>query len=187
MSMRNKIIAFMHQKIAILDEEKPYSVAARAKLRQSIGKPLDSVPNVWDIILSSDDDLGKNATESMYTAIGLYALHRQGKPESMNEKGIGFGKAIAGLARGDEEKQKSVTRKFNAVATSTGFSELAHHARSLVQMLKSENIKMDYPRFACDLYAFQFPEGAGKLRLRWGEEFYQTLYKNEKENDKNEK
>jgi len=185
MTVSNKIMAFMHSKINMLDKDEPYSIAARAKLRRSIGKPLDDVPDVWDIVLSSEEDLGKDATLSAYTAIGLYALHRQGKTDSMNAKDIGFGKAIAELVIKDKEQEQGVTRKFNAVATSVDFAELAHHARSLVQMLKAKDIKMDYPRFAKELYSFQFPESAGNVRLRWGEDFYRGIYRKEEKGTDN--
>lgn len=182
MTIDKKLASFVQQKIYMLDKDEPYSIAARAKLRRSIGKPLDSVPDVWDIILSLEEDFGKNATLSAYTTIGLYALHRQGKPESMNEANIGFGAAIAKLITNDDE-EKSVKRRFDAVATSTDFIELAHHARGLIQLLKADNVKFDYPRFAKEMYFFQFPESANKVRLRWGEEFYQGIYKKDKEND----
>ena len=185
MTISNKLSEFMHKKIHMLDKDEPYSVAARAKLRRSIGKPLDSVPDVWDIVLSYEEDLNQAAILSAYTTIGLYALHRQGKTKSMNAKDISFGSAIAQLVSNDDQKN-SVTRKFNAVATSTDFSELSHHARSLIQMLKANDIEMDYPRFARELYRFQFSESTGRVRLRWGEDFYQGIYKKEKGNDKND-
>ena len=175
----------MHQKISMLDKNEPYSIAARARLRQSIGKPLNSVPNVWDIVLSFEENLSKNAIQSAYTVMGLYALHRQGKPDSMNEKNISFGTAIAKLVT-NEEQEKSVKRRFNAVATSTDFAELAYHARALIQLLKASDIKMDYPKFTRELYSFQFSDSAGKIRLQWGEDFYRNIYRKDKESTKNE-
>jgi len=184
MTSSNKLAAFMHQKIDMLDKNEPYSVAACAKLRRAIGKPLCDVPEAWEIILSYDEGMGDKEILSAYTAITLYALHRQGKQASMNTEKVGFGTAVAKLVT-DKNQLEPIKRRFNAVATAEGFAELAYHARGLVQLMKAKDIEMDYPKFAIDLFFFQFPESAGKIRLRWGEEFYRYIQKNN--NDKENK
>lgn len=65
-------------------------------------------------------------------------------------------------------------RRFNAVITSSEMTELAHHARGLIQLMKAsdKNIGLDYPQFARDLYNFQFPDGRKNVILRWGQDFY---------------
>ena len=69
---------------------------------------------------------------------------------------------------------KAVQRRFNAFATAKEMPECLHHLRGLVQLLRSKGIGLDYVELAGDLYEFQTPEGAAKVRLRWGQDFYRT-------------
>jgi len=164
---------FVESKIATLDRDEPYSKAACAKLRRAIGKPRSETPDIWDItLLGAPED--EKSGRAIHTSLTLYALHCQGKDESMNDSETGFGTAIAQLVSSNMDNEASIRRRFNAVATSMEFTELAHHARGLVQLLKSNDIKMDYPGFARDLFCFQFPEHIDSIRLKWGMQFYRT-------------
>jgi len=184
---------FTWQKIMQLDQESSGSRAMCAKLRRAVGKAPGDSSDVWELTLQGapeewDSKAGKPSCEewAVHTALTLYALHRQGKTESVNAEGISFASAVGGLARKDGDRLEAVQRRFNAVATSVEFTELAHHARGLVQLLKANDMKMDYPRFAQDLFAFQKPGMTDRVRLRWGEDFYRAINKkNEKggEND----
>jgi len=164
---------FVANKINLLDRDEPYSKAACAKLRRAIGKSREETPDIWDITLPGAPD-DERAGRAIHTSLTLYALHRQGKDESMCDNKTSFGTAIAGLVSKDADNEASVRRRFNAVATSSEFTELAHHARGLIQLLKSNSIKIDYPGFASDLFYFQFPEYADSIRLKWGMQFYRV-------------
>lgn len=186
------VYSFVRNKIDILDKDETYSRTACAKLRRAVGKPPGSIPNIWDITLQGApeewDSRNENPSKqewAVHTALTLYALHRQGKDRSMNAEKVSFGTAISRLIQGDENKMESVRRRFNAVATSEEFSELAHHARSLVQLMKAADIPMDYPLFAKDLFIFQLPGFDDGVRLRWGEDFYKFAKNDENENDNN--
>jgi hypothetical protein len=50
-------------------------------------------------------------------------------------------------------------------------------------MLRAEDITMDYPQFALDLYNFQFPGGGDAVRLRWGEGFYREINRQEQDQE----
>ena len=169
--MYESIQEFVFKKTVLLDQDTSYSKAACAKLRNAVAKPRGSVPDTWDITLLGSPE-GDMAGEAIHTALTLYALHKQGKSDSMNDSKTGFGSAIAKLITVDNEQ--AVRRRFNAVATSLEFSELAHHARGLVQLLKSKDIKMNYEQFACDLFFFQMHEHKDRVRLKWGEQFYRN-------------
>jgi CRISPR system Cascade subunit CasB len=170
----------------MLDKEEPYSKAACAKLRRAVGKSPGETPDVWEITLYGAPD-DEKSDKAIHTGLTLYALHRQGKNESMSEEKVGFGTAIAKLVAlkpENEDAIKAIRRRFNAVATSVDFTELAYHAKGLVQLLKSNDIKMDYPRFASELFYFQFPEQVNRIRLEWGKQFYHIV---ESENNKKER
>ena len=183
MSKEVELKGFIHRKIEMLDKEKPYSRAACAKLRRAVGKSPGETPDVWEITLYGAPDDEKSG-KAIHTCLTLYALHRQGKNESMNAANVGFGTAIAKLVAIKPESEDAVRRRFNAVATSVEFTELAYHAKGLVQLLKSNDIKMDYPNFASELFYFQNPEKKDEVRLKWGKQFYRII---ESENNKNER
>ena len=102
-----------------------------------------------------------------------------GMGEDEKKRAMSFGGAVAKLIRPDRSNEQAVTRRFNAVATALGFEELAYHARGLIQLLKAGDIPMDYPQFAQDLFYYQLPNGANRVRLKWGEDFYRVQFKEE--------
>jgi len=169
--LSREIRRFVSAKIALLDKDEPYSKAACAKLRRAVGKLREEAPDVWDITIQGAPE-GEISGKAIHACLTLYALHRQGKEESMCDQETGFGTAISKLIVINPDNEVAIRRRFNAVATSLEFSELAYHARGLVQLLKSNNIKLDYPRFASELYYFQFPERKNRIRLEWGKQFY---------------
>ena len=175
---------FVRRKITELSENKNGSAvrAALARLRRGIGKAPGSMPELWSVTLDGLPEplLGKGNIPSpgewaVHTALTLYALHQQGKDlkkECMNRDGESLGAAVRNLAQSDEDRESAVTRRFNAAATSDSFEEFSRHLRGLVELLKSENLPLDYPSLAEDLYRFQFPEQRDGIRLKWGQDFY---------------
>lgn len=202
MNEGDRIEAFVKKKTMLLQGGSPWSRAMLAKLRRAVGKAPGSVPDIWEITLGgspsewhSRDDRHSYAEIAVHTALTLYAIHQQGKDSPMsvsgNEEGknLGnsFGAAVSKLVRPDGSNEQSVKRRFDAAATATAFPELAHHARGLIQLLRAADIPMDYPRFARDLYRYQFDEGADAVRLRWGQDFCRIHYEDNKEtNNKGE-
>ena len=186
MDETNAVFAFVKRKVAELDADTSRAKAACAKLRRAVGKHPNATPDIWDITLTgapkkwdSRDGQPSREEAAVHAALTLYALHSQSKDTGMNKEGVSFGEAVAKLR--DNDNEESVKRRFNAVATSVDFTELAYHARGIISLLRSKGIEMDYPRFAADLFWFQFPEYADSVRLRWGRDFYK--YNNTKESE----
>ncbi len=178
--------------IGRLNPDSPTYAASMAKLRRGVGKSLADAPEVWSLIIpdlpdeltdtSRDGSEETEAESAVFTAMTLYALHQQGNTQSVLRKGESFGAAAGRLRKkeGDDE-DKALTRRFNTVITSSEMTELAHHVRGLIQLMKSsdKNIGLDYPQFAKDLYNYQFPDGRKKVILRWGQDFYKINDKEE--------
>lgn len=199
MNEEGKIYAFVRNKITILEGNSPWSRGMLAKMRRGVGKPPGSVPEIWEVTLEGTPENWHSrygspsyAEVAIHTALTLYAIHQQGKDSPMNvcgkdERGnrIGdsFGGAVGRLILPDGGNEHSVKRRFDAAATATDFRELAHHTRSLVQLLRASSITMDYPIFARDLYQYQFEDGADAVRLRWGQDFYRVQNKNTADNE----
>jgi len=182
--------SFVRDKIDMLNDGTPKSQAACANLRRAIGKEPGASPDIWDLTLrGAHDSWGSRHDNPSYeqwaihTALTLYALHYQGKDVSMNDEKRSFASATASIAKDDEGRREAIRRRFNAVATAMDFTELAYHARGIIQMLKAEDIPMNYPQFTEDLYLFQIPGLADGIRLRWGEDFYKVWDHLERKDD----
>ena len=170
--MENHLQAFIISKISMLNNKRDsYSKASGAKLRRAVGKDPAEAPDVWDITLP-DAPIGKNYTDVIHVVLSLYALHIQGKDESMNDDKTNFGAAAAQLINPDKNNENAIRRRFNAVCTSSDFKELVYHAKGLIQMFKAENIKFNYAWFASDLNRFHNQNYINDIRLKWGKAFY---------------
>ena len=157
-----------------------------ALMRRGIGYTPGEIPELWGMLLEGVPEEmignGRNPPSreewAIYTAMTLFAMHQQGhdlKKECMCVEKEYFGSAIAKLIHSEEDKER-ILRRFNSMATASDMPELIYHMRSIIQLLKAENIALDYPALARDIYYYQFPELRSNVRLSWGRKFYQTLY-----------
>lgn len=174
----------------------PRQRAELAELRRGIGHQPGDLPALWGRILEQlpENCWGKNSPSeaewAVYLALTLYALHQHGESSiSMNEKDCTLGQAVRQLAQkntpaGQDWTESSVLRRFNALATADSMPELAHHLRGMIQLLRAEKIRLDYPQLAAELYQFQFPEGAARVRLQWGRELYRMTVESDEQNEK---
>lgn len=151
-----------------------------AQLRQGVGRTPGDLPQLWGFFLGDlpEEMLGETepsrAEWAVYTALTLFALHQQGRDPVnawMSQKGMRLGTAMARLIQHPED-EKRVTRRFHVLATSSNMVELTHHMRSIVQLLRSSSIPLDYPALAEDLYWYQNVHTVASVRLRWGQDFY---------------
>lgn len=182
MNKSSMVAASAAKAIGRLDPKSQTYAASMAKLRRGVGKRLAEAPESWSVVLpyvpdellsTSYDGFKETEAESaIFTALTLYAVHQQGSDSSVNIQGISFGSALGKLKNQDNEL--AITRRFNSIVTSSEITELAHHARGLVQLMKAsgKNIGLDYPQFAKDLCNFQYPDGRRNVILRWGQDFY---------------
>ena len=179
------------RKIEHLLTEGSWSRAMLAKLRRGIGKQPGELPDLFEIVLSDmpEELYGKGdepsySVWSIYTALTLFALHQQGKDHPLSSggktedkrSGNSLGAAVGYLVKQDKERESAIKRRFDAVCTANEFTEFAHHARGLIQLLRAGDITLDYPRFAEDLYWYQFDGVRNRVRLRWGEDYYRVVY-----------
>lgn len=175
---------FVYSKIKQLDTDTPWARGMLAKLRRGVGKTPSELPELWTLTLAdmpeawySRNGEASKEQNAVHAALTFYALHRQGKQNSVNVGKDSLGAASARLVNPDKNNLDAVKRRFDAVVTAIGFLELCHHARGLVQLLKDKDIYLDYPRFSNDLLDYQHPHLASGVRLRWGQDFYGVLSK----------
>lgn len=163
-----------------------------ANLRRGTDKRPGELPELWGLLFRDlPEELMSKTGEPTWAewaisgALTLYALHRQGAGRCMHADGQRLGAAVGRLAGGDEERLKVVQRRFNAFATARSMPECMNHLRGLIQLLRSKEIPLDYVDLAGDLYEFQVPGGAARVRLRWGQDFYRTALRTENRKDDN--
>ncbi|OUZ08648.1 type I-E CRISPR-associated protein Cse2/CasB [Aeromicrobium sp. PE09-221] len=157
------------------------AVADLAILRRGLGKrPGDDLAS-WGIILRAAGHTLNEHTESptrrewaAHTALTLFAYHQQSeRSRPMHRESVSIGSACRALIKASgESSEEPIRRRFHALGTSTSIAELSHHARSIVGLLRAEDIAMDYARFTRDLISWQYPDAAANVRLRWGRDFY---------------
>ena len=163
-----------------------WATAMLAKLRRSAGTQPGKDANVWEVTLGRlPDDMSwyerERAEWAIHTALTLYALHQQGKDDCISADGVDFGTAVQLIVDPDKSNEQGVRRRFNAFATAGSLEELSRHARSLVQLMKAKGAKLDYPRFAQDLYWYQAETLRDRTRMKWGRHFY-SYCKNNNDN-----
>lgn len=157
--------------------------ATLAKLRRGIGDIPGANPDIWAETLAElpEELLSKNNAPTVgelaiHTALTLFALHQQGsdiKMDCKHQDKCTLGRAIRKLAdQKGEGGSDAIKRRFNTTVTSESIEEFSHHLRSLVQLLKTEGIALDYKQLTLELYWFQFPDMRDRLRLQWGQDYY---------------
>jgi CRISPR system Cascade subunit CasB len=192
-SQADRIYEFVKQKTSMLSGSSSYIRATLARLRRGVGEEVGNFPDAWDIMLDGlgDDMTSRYSTPTraevaIYTALTLYAVHQQGKyPMYMGGGQDSFGAAVRKLVTPDKGNEKSVKRRFDAVITSKDYRELSHHARGLVNLLRANDIPLNYAKFAKDVFWFQFPDVMNKVKFSWGEDYFRNP-KSVKEDDTNE-
>lgn len=168
--------------------------AMLSRLRNSIGRPLEENIDAISLIYQyMPEEFYSNfgsltyEEEAIITTLQLYAIHQQSKQNSVSgkqEKEVwdNIGSSLSYLRLG--ENSLPFDRRFNALITSQSFEELSNHLRQLIKILKSkqEDIKINYPKLAQDLYDFArgYDE---RVRLNWSRAYYSNNYKGE-ENEK---
>ena len=157
--------------------------AALANLRRGVGCVPGDLPELWGTFLQdfppeleSKSGAPTRGEWAIYMALTLYALHQQGHAlpkENMHQEGARFGCAVRRLVKPNEKpEESSILRRFNALATASAMPERAQHLRGIVQLLRANGVPLDYVQLAADMYELQFPTGAQRVRLRWGQDFY---------------
>ena len=71
--------------------------------------------------------------------------------------------------------------RFNTIATATSIEETVYYLRGMIQLLRNENIGLDYSVLAGNIFLYQFPEFSSQVRLKWGQDFYSNLMKEKEE------
>ena len=145
-----------------------------AALRKGASRSPGELPEIWELTrVEVPDGAGDAPTWeeiAVHTAMTLYAVHQQSRTEPMFRPSVGLGSAAHDLVGRDEENP-SARARFNALVTSTTVTELRHHLRGFISLLRARSITLDHAMLADDILHFQQPGGARRVRLTWSREY----------------
>ena len=147
-----------------------------AALRGAVAREPGEVPATWALTqVRVPDDASDAPTPeeiAVHTAMTLYAVHQQSRTDPMFHPGKGLGHASRELIGPPDQENPSARKRFNALVTSTTITELRHHLRDLVSLLRARGITLDHAMLADDIVRFQRPGGAKEVRLAWARQYH---------------
>lgn len=155
------------------------AVATLAKLRRGAGKPIEAVPELVGLTLdyrlyerfSVSDPRTEDAEAAAHEALTLYALHQQSKREKgMHRRGRDLGGAVRRLMP-SEAIDEPLRRRFVQAASAATPETRLDRLRGIVQLLRAEDVPLDYGLLADQLYQARTPAGAVRVRRAWGRGF----------------
>lgn len=169
-----------------------------AWLRRGLGKTIDEVPELWELILEDFPDLDDNSTdansdsikkfvvegayeEAVYGALTLYGLAHQ-KNETPHKEGISFGFAVGMLVAEDESNRDRIGTRLKSVLKAKNSFQATIKMRPLISMLAKEGESFDFAQLADDLYWLSFPAARKNVRLNWARDYIRGI--EEKKNPK---
>ena len=146
-----------------------------AALRRGVSRSPGELPEIWELTrVEVPDGAGDAPTweeVAVHTAMTLYAVHQQSRTTRMFRPGRGLGHAARELV-GWEEDNDSARKRFNTLVTSTTITELRHHLRNFISLLRARDITLDHAMLVDDIARFQRPGGAKKVRLTWARQYH---------------
>ena len=146
-----------------------------AALRKGANRAPGELPEIWELTrVEVPDGAGDAPTweeVAVHTAMTLYAVHQQSRTTRMFRPGRGLGHAARELV-GWEEDNDSARKRFNTLVTSTTITELRHHLRNFISLLRARDITLDHAMLVDDIARFQRPGGAKKVRLTWARQYH---------------
>ncbi|QRZ61431.1 type I-E CRISPR-associated protein Cse2/CasB [Rothia sp. ZJ932] len=152
-----------------------------SELRKAVGQDPARFPLAWQYVISAEDehafpedakyrqgDLPTQRELAAFTALTLFAVHQQSEQRIMHAAGRSFGSAVGELV---DKRTASIKKRFDSLLQARTYTAMSYHARSLVQLLKQEEIPFDYGTFSEDLAKLQSPKHRSSVITRWSRNF----------------
>ncbi|MBR8740172.1 type I-E CRISPR-associated protein Cse2/CasB [Nocardiopsis sp. MG754419] len=160
-------------------QDHPDAVATLAKLRRGAGKVIEDAPELVGITIDHrfyetfdvNDRRTPDAEAAVHEALTLYALHQQSKRDTgMHRRGRDFGGAVRRLMpSGDIDEP--LRKRFVQAQTASGPVVRIDRLRGIVQLLRGQDIPLDYGLLADQLHDTRTRAGAERVRRAWGRGF----------------
>lgn len=160
------------------EQPTPRAAATIAALRKADPGKVDDAPATWDILYSTfpPDHFGAGdgttaAERAAHAALVLYAVHQASKSQALHHPGIRLGQALRRLPEAQDDKSP-VLRRFTSLIAAGTFDATMYHLRSLMALLRREDIPLDHIALYRDLIALQDPHRAPRTRRQWGRDYF---------------
>jgi CRISPR system Cascade subunit CasB len=168
--------------------DNPKDVAALARLRRGAGRDAGQLPDLWTLVDTTPLHTRRNgvrplgeeelvrAEEALHAALTLWALHQHSPPTRIHRptgpgRPTGLGAAVRRLMPpGDIDEP--VRKRLVRAGLAPDLTSLSQRLRDLVVLLRRADIPLDYGLLAGQLYAWQWPAGADRVRREWGRSFH---------------
>ncbi|OFO45006.1 type I-E CRISPR-associated protein Cse2/CasB [Corynebacterium sp. HMSC073D01] len=159
--------------------------ATLADLRRNAGKTAASDPLAMEnVLLELNPPLGESllgkgdrpspSEDAAFAAISFFALHMQSAKRPMHVPDVSFARACGLLdLRSDSDSLKP---RFDAILLTQDLQAQVIHIRSLIQLLRREELGFDYGRFALDLRSLHNPLKRNGVLVRWSRDFATAHY-----------
>ncbi|WP_162908063.1 type I-E CRISPR-associated protein Cse2/CasB [Allorhizocola rhizosphaerae] len=161
---RNFVQALYRLHWALTSESPQHSGEARralARLRRSFAGPRQQA-EAYDIVFPHDPPQAEQ--ELWLLVAGLFALHPHGNTAK--------GRTVGGAMRLLADERVSTQRRFTQLLC-VDRQHLPYHLRQMIQLLRSDDVAIDYHRLLADLVLIDSGrEAAHKVRLRWARDYY---------------
>ena len=156
-----------------------------SRLRRAVASDLGEDPLAWWAVSEEvlgdlpEGDIGRGDEPSFsewaaFTAITLFAVHQQSQSAPMHVAAVDLGRAVGTLRRRSDSG--SVKQRLDAVMLAPTPTAQRYHLRSLITLLSSHGIGLDYGRLAEDLRALRHPRSRPGVVVRWGREYAAALH-----------
>lgn len=182
LSVRSIVNERVEQLQALFLADSSTARAQIAQLRHASRTAPGTDPTVWDLtsypVSKWASDEPTYEEHAVHDALCLYAIAQQGNSYAIHKKSDrtnhrGFGNAVRFLAWQSGQEESRFRRRFNAAVTSDSYDELLAHVTALIRQIFSSklSITMDFGELPEDFKAFQFPDGASRVRRRWARQY----------------
>ncbi|HIW95919.1 MAG TPA: type I-E CRISPR-associated protein Cse2/CasB [Candidatus Corynebacterium gallistercoris] len=151
-----------------------------AELRKFAARRVQDSPLALENVLMmltpslSDGELGRGeelsrSERAAFHAMSLFGVHMQSANKPMHSTENSFAFACGQLFA--RSSSKSIKPRFDAMQAAGDEESRIVHLRSLVSLLRAQQLSFDYGRFAQDLRSLSNPSRKNGVLMRWGRDF----------------
>jgi CRISPR system Cascade subunit CasB len=155
--------------------------ADMAKLRKGLGRDAGDVPEMWPyykvVIPDQAAAAGTRRTPELdaeHAALTLFAVHQQSQGTTMHSAEEHIGDALLKLRSSKQfaANPQALDERVNAAATASSVTELVHHLKGLVTLLRGQQLPFDYTQLVDDIADWRWPSSRARIRRQWGAHYF---------------
>jgi CRISPR system Cascade subunit CasB len=155
--------------------------ADMAKLRRGLGRDAGDVPEMWSYYkVVIPDHLAAAGTrrtpelDAEHAALTLFAVHQQSQDTPMHKADEHIGAALLKLRNSKQfaANPQALDERVNAAATASSVTELVHHLKGLVTLLRGQQLPFDYTQLVHDIADWRWSSSRTRIRRQWGAHYF---------------